>query len=747
MLLPVRYKIAGGVMTQQQSISQLAVPAAVLLGLGAALASWGQHGSAGSVAAVLALLAAAAAAAGFMGGQRIGQPSAEQAAALKAAQEAVNAEQTRREQVEQAFASLKQKSRDMARLKGALEVVTSNVMIADANHDIVFMNGAVTQMLTAAETDLRQALPGFSARTVLGSNIDIFHKNPAHQRAMLGNMRDTYRTQIVVAGRTFSLIATPIFDAQGQRDGTVVEWADLTEQLASEEKAKQLTDRALQAQAALEAVTSNVMIADAGNTITFMNSAVKAMLTRAEADLRKALPNFSVATTIGQNIDVFHKNPSHQKALLASMRDTYRTEIVVAGRTFRLVATPIFNSDGARAGTVVEWADRTEEVATEKEINGIVDAASQGDFGTRLSTEGKQGFFANLAHGINRLMTTTEEGLTDISALLGAFSRGDLTHRIHRDYQGLFAEVKESGNRTAEELTRIIGEVRAASNALTGAAGQVSATAQSLSQAASEQAASVEQTTSSIEEMSSSIAQNSDNAKVTDSMASKAAGEAQEGGQAVRQTVEAMRQIASKISIVDDIAYQTNLLALNAAIEAGRAGEHGRGFAVVAVEVRKLAERSQQAAKEIGDLASNSVNTAERAGHLLEEIVPSIQRTSDLVQEIAAASGEQSSAVGQIGSAMGQLTKATQQNAAASEELAATSEELSGQAEQLQDTVAFFKVGDERSSESVGRGHSRGGAQMASPKPVQASRSRAERGANAGASASSHADDSNFRPY
>ncbi|MGF6708749.1 methyl-accepting chemotaxis protein [Pseudomonas frederiksbergensis] len=243
-----------------------------------------------------------------------------------------------------------------------------------------------------------------------------------------------------------------------------------------------------------------------------------------------------------------------------------------------------------------------------------------------------------------------------------------------------------------EKLSQIIGEVRGAANALSGASEEVSATAQSMSQASSEQAASVEETTASVEQMSASIDQNTENARVTDSMAGNAARQAVEGGAAVKDTVAAMKSIADKIGIIDDIAYQTNLLALNAAIEAARAGEHGKGFAVVAAEVRKLAERSQVAAQEIGEVAKGSVALAERAGSLLDEIVPGIAKTSDLVQEIAAASDEQSSGVGQINTAMNQLNQITQQNASASEELAATAEEMSGQAEQLQQLMSFFSL-------------------------------------------------------
>jgi methyl-accepting chemotaxis protein len=271
-------------------------------------------------------------------------------------------------------------------------------------------------------------------------------------------------------------------------------------------------------------------------------------------------------------------------------------------------------------------------------------------------------------------------------------SEGNLNVKIVVDSKDETGQLLTAMQHMVAKLSEIITSVRSGADNLASASEEISATAQSLSQASSEQAASVEETTASIEEMTASISQNTENAKVTDSMAGKASKQATEGGQAVGSTVEAMKKIAGKIGIVDDIAYQTNLLALNAAIEAARAGEHGKGFAVVAAEVRKLAERSQIAAQEIGELAGSSVSLAEKAGKLLDEMVPSINKTSELVQEIAAASSEQSSGVAQINSAMGQLNQTTQQNASASEELAATAEEMSSQTEQLQSVMTFFKL-------------------------------------------------------
>jgi len=429
----------------------------------------------------------------------------------------------------------------------------------------------------------------------------------------------------------------------------------------------QVAAESLRVKQALDTCSTNVMIADADANVIYLNNSVSQMLRQRESELRNALPGFDASKVLGQSFDNFHRNASHQRNLLANLKGEHKVQIKVASLTFALTANPIVDPAGQRIGTVVEWLDRTAEVAAEAEIAQVVQGATEGNFATRLSTEGKEPFFATLGGMFNGLLDT---------------------------------------------VSKTIVEVRAAAGQLTSASSQVSATSQALSQAASEQAASLEETTASLQEMSASVRQNSENAAVTDGMASKAASQATEGGDAVTRTASAMKSIATKISIIDDIAYQTNLLALNAAIEAARAGEHGKGFAVVAAEVRKLAERSQVAAQEIGELASTSVGLAEKAGGLLSEMVPSISKTSELVQEIAAASGEQAGGVNQITSAMNHLNTSTQQNASAAEELSATAEELSAQATQLQELMAFFQVAEDAQAQ-------RGGAR-ANARPARA---------------------------
>ena len=336
-----------------------------------------------------------------------------------------------------------------------------------------------------------------------------------------------------------------------------------------------------------------------------------------------------------------------------------------------------------------------------RDARALVSSATAGRLTERADATTHAGGYRDVIDGLNGTLNAVAAPLEDVTVVLRALEKGDLTKRVETSYPGDFQRLRDTVNGTLDQLSSTVADVIAGAEQLTTAAAQISGASQTLSQSAAEQAASVEETSASIEEMTASISSNSDNAKVTDGIASGAATGAKDGGAAVNETVEAMKDIAGKIAIIDDIAFQTNMLALNATIEAARAGEHGKGFAVVATEVGKLAERSQVAAAEIGELASGSVARSERAGTLLDELVPSITRTSELVQEIAAASAEQSAGVGQINRAMAQMSQVTAQTASSSEELAATAEEMSAQAASLQDLMSFFDLG--RRGASPGR--------------------------------------------
>ncbi|WP_341910092.1 methyl-accepting chemotaxis protein [Ferrovibrio terrae] len=471
---------------------------------------------------------------------------------------------------------------------------------------------------------------------------------------------------------------------------------------------KQTSIGAARAQSGLENVTTNVMIADERNVIVYCNKAVIATLKNAQSDLRKDLPHFDADDLIGKNVDVFHKNPAHQQKLLASLTTTYRTRITVGGRIFDLIANPALNKRGERVGTVVEWADRTEEVRLGNEVVALVQGATDNGFADRIDLTGKTGFIKSLSEAINSMSDKCQAMTGEIASVISAMAQGDLTQRLDKDYPGIFGQLKTGATAMADRLRDFATRLTDTARTVRDASGEISSGSQDLASRTESQAASIEETAASMHEITTTVKQNADNAQAANQLAVVARDTAEKGGSvvadavtAVTQIEESAQKIADIVGLIDEIAFQTNLLALNASVEAARAGEAGKGFAVVAQEVRALAQRSANASKDIKALIATSnaqVKTGaalvNQTGSSLTDIVTAIKKVSDIVAEIAAASREQATGLDQVNTAVGSMDEMTQRNGALVEETSASAQSLANQGRQLAELVSFFKLGN-----------------------------------------------------
>ncbi len=372
----------------------------------------------------------------------------------------------------------------------------------------------------------------------------------------------------------------------------------------------------------------------------------------------------------------------------------------------RLTANPIADETGARLGTVIEWLDRTAEVHAEKEIGDVVKAAAAGDFSKRIAESGKSGFLLQMAQGLNAVLATSEEALRQIARILNTLAEGDLSQTIENDFKGVFAELKTDCNGTIQRLRTIILQIREAAESINTAAREIAIGNNDLSRRTEEQASSLEETASSMEELATTVRQNAASSSQASTLAGEASGSALHGGEVMGRVISTMngitesnRRIADITTVIDSIAFQTNLLALNAAVEAARAGEQGRGFAVVAAEVRNLAQRAAQAAKDIKEVVNASVEKVEdgaklvdSAGVAMDEIVAQVQRVTTIMSGIAGASKEQSEGIEQVNRAVTQIDQITQQNAALVEEATAAAKSMEEQANGLVQTISVFKL-------------------------------------------------------
>jgi methyl-accepting chemotaxis protein len=412
---------------------------------------------------------------------------------------------------------------------------------------------------------------------------------------------------------------------------------------------------------ALDKVSTSVVLADAEHRIIYLNDTASATFTRNQHEIRRSLPGFDVQRLRGAGLETLSADSGVEGRELETLAGSRTAERELGACTFRTVTNPVLDERGARIGTVMEWTDRTQEVAVEKEMEGMLSAVVAGELGRRIDLDGKTGFFEAMSRGVNQL---------------------------------------------ADNMAEVISRVKRVAADVHRGADEISAGNANLSQRTEEQSSSLEETASSMEEMTTTVKQNADNAAQANQLALAARDQAEKGGTVVSQAVAAMtgineasKKIADIIGVIDDIAFQTNLLALNAAVEAARAGEQGRGFAVVASEVRSLAGRSATAAKEIKELIQDSVRRVEdgsvlvtQSGQTLEKIVASVKKVSDIVAEIAAASREQSSGIEQVNRAVMQMDELTQQNAALVEEATAASQAMAEQVRGLNEMLARFQV-------------------------------------------------------
>jgi methyl-accepting chemotaxis protein len=412
---------------------------------------------------------------------------------------------------------------------------------------------------------------------------------------------------------------------------------------------------------ALDKVSTSVVLGDAQHRIIYLNETAQSTFVRNQSEIRRSIAQFDAQHLQGASLDMLASDAAQQRRTLETLTGSDVQERALGACTFRTVSNPVVGDAGERIGTVVEWTDRTPEVAVEKEMQAMLSAVIDGDLTRRIDLTGKTGFFDAMSRGVNHLADNMSEVVSRVKVVAAEVHQG--------------AEEISSGNAN-------------------------------LSQRTEEQSSSLEETASSMEEMTTTVKQNADNAGQANQLAIAARDQAEKGGTVVNQAVKAMadineasKKIADIIGVIDDIAFQTNLLALNAAVEAARAGEQGRGFAVVASEVRSLAGRSATAAKEIKELIQDSVRKIEdgsvlvtQSGDTLEKIVASVKKVSDIVAEIAAASREQSSGIEQVNRAVMQMDELTQQNAALVEQATASSQAMAEQVRSLNQMLDRYRV-------------------------------------------------------